>query len=51
MDHAPTEWHDLIRHGLAVGETGGLEGLPLSRIEAFIDYVHAQLGLETTNGQ
>jgi hypothetical protein len=51
MDHTPTEWHDLIQHALAVGETGGLEGLPLSRIGAFIDYVHAQLDPETTTGQ
>jgi hypothetical protein len=43
MDNTPTEWHDLIQQALAVGETGGSEGLPLSRIGVFIDYVHAQL--------
>ena len=51
MEHAPPEWHDLIQHALAVGETGGLEGLPLSRIGAFIDYVQAQLDIETTTGR
>ncbi|HSG81764.1 MAG TPA: aminoglycoside adenylyltransferase domain-containing protein [Gemmatimonadota bacterium] len=43
LEHAPTVWHDLIRSALAVGETGELRSLPLSRIGAFIDYVRAQL--------
>jgi hypothetical protein len=49
MDHTSTEWHDLIQHGVAVAETGALEGLPLCRIEAFIEYVHAQLDPGSTS--
>ena len=50
MDHAPTEWHELIERALTVGETGGLEGLPPARIEAFVHYVRAQIDPETTAG-
>lgn len=43
MDHTPIEWHDLIQRALAAGEMGGLERLPISQIEAFIDYVSSHL--------
>jgi hypothetical protein len=51
MGHIPTKWHDLIQQALAVGEAGGLEGLSLSRIGAFIDYVHGQLDPRASTGQ
>lgn len=42
-DHTPMEWHDLIERALTVSETGASEGLPLARIEGFIDYVGARV--------
>jgi hypothetical protein len=43
LDHVPADWHDLIHRALEIGQSGGLEGLPVPRLFAFIEYTHAQV--------
>ncbi len=50
MDHSPIEWHDLIQRALAAGELDGLDRLPISQIEAFIDHVSGQLDPQKRRG-
>ena len=43
LDRVPADWHEMIHQALEVGESGGLECLPVPRLCAFIEYTYAQV--------
>ena len=43
LDHAPSDWHGLIREALENGESEGLEGFPVEHLCALIEYAQSQV--------